>query len=124
MTIQQTLTIPKATRHLTVELSQPVPAGTVDMVLFFPAPVKAPVENTEGLSPRPRACTSLEEALADAARRREARKADPALRSLKKWHGVLENSEAWGKDVDVVAEIRKMRDEWGDPWTETAVQNG
>jgi hypothetical protein len=33
MTIQQTLTIPKATRHLTVDLPQPVPAGTVDVVL-------------------------------------------------------------------------------------------
>ena len=36
MTIQQTLTVPKATRHLTVDLPQPVPAGLVDVVLFFP----------------------------------------------------------------------------------------
>ncbi|GHT76517.1 hypothetical protein FACS1894124_8480 [Spirochaetia bacterium] len=36
MTIQQTLTIPKATRHLKVDLSQPVPAGTVDVILSFP----------------------------------------------------------------------------------------
>ncbi|GHT89518.1 hypothetical protein FACS1894137_18910 [Spirochaetia bacterium] len=35
MTIQQTLTVPKATKHLTVDLPQPVPAGMVDVVFSF-----------------------------------------------------------------------------------------
>ncbi|GHV85409.1 hypothetical protein AGMMS50230_10170 [Spirochaetia bacterium] len=59
--------------------------------------------------------STLEEALAEADRRSEARKANPSLYSLKDSHGILEHSKAWGKDVDVVAEIRKMRDEWDSP---------
>ena len=35
MTIQ--LTIPEATRRLTLDLPEPVPAGTVDVILSFPA---------------------------------------------------------------------------------------
>jgi hypothetical protein len=34
MTLQQTLTIPKATTHLSVDLSEPVPAGTIDVIVF------------------------------------------------------------------------------------------
>jgi hypothetical protein len=64
----------------------------------------------------PHVCTSLEEALQESAKRAAAESVDPSLGSLKHWHGALENSKAWGKNVDVVAEIRKMRDEWGDPW--------
>jgi hypothetical protein len=58
----------------------------------------------------------LQEILKTASEKAEARKNDPSLGSLKKWHGVLENSKAWGKDVDVVAKIRSMRDEWDDLW--------
>jgi hypothetical protein len=43
--------------------------------------------------------------------------------ALKKAHGALENSKAWGKDVDVITEIRKMRNEWDSPW-EAAGKNG
>jgi hypothetical protein len=66
----------------------------------------------------------VQEILRDGAAQAEARRKDPSLRSLKKWHGVLENSKAWGKDVDVVAEIHKMRDEWGNPWEEADGSNG
>ncbi|MDR2746872.1 MAG: hypothetical protein LBB77_05430 [Treponema sp.] len=56
--------------------------------------------------------TRLQEILKAASEKAEARQKDPSLGSLKKWHGVLENSKAWGRDVDVVAKIRAMRDEW------------
>jgi hypothetical protein len=40
--------------------------------------------------------------------------------ACKKAYGALEHSKVWGKDVDVVAEIRKMRDtEWPNLWEET-----
>jgi hypothetical protein len=143
MTLQQTIEIPRTTRHLAVDFPQDIPAGTVEMVLFFPAPAVSPVkakplvdeeinlrptseeirrisEEIDSLNLQP--ALSIEEALVEADRRAKAEAADPCLRSLKKWHGVWENSKAWGKDVDVVAEIRKMRDEWGDPWAEA--QNG
>jgi hypothetical protein len=68
-------------------------------------------------------CTSLEEALADGNRRAAAAEADPSLRSLKKWHGIWENSKAWGKDIDAVTEIRKMRDEWGDLWESSPLKD-
>jgi hypothetical protein len=35
MTIEQTLTIPKATRHLTVDLPEPVPEGTATFRLEY-----------------------------------------------------------------------------------------
>ena len=38
MTLQQTITIPNATKRLTVDLPEAIPAGTVDVVLFFPTP--------------------------------------------------------------------------------------
>jgi hypothetical protein len=38
MTIQQTLTIPEATRHLTVDLPEPVPAGTATFRLEWTPP--------------------------------------------------------------------------------------
>ncbi|GHT75456.1 hypothetical protein FACS1894124_6830 [Spirochaetia bacterium] len=68
----------------------------------------------------PHVCTSLEEALQESAKRAKAEAADPS--PLKKWHGVLENSKAWGKNVDVATEIRTMRDEWGDPWGDSPLQ--
>jgi hypothetical protein len=135
MTIQQTLIIPRATRHLTVELPQDIPAGTVDMVLSFPAPAVSPPsaefdEESLNLHPDPELVqkvkkevsglnfspcfSSLEDVLAEADSRAQAEEADPSLRSLKKWHGIWENSKTWGKDIDVTAEIRKMRDEWED----------
>jgi hypothetical protein len=48
MTLQQTLTIPKATRHLSVDLPEPIPAGTV--VLTFTLMPKA-TANTKPIDP-------------------------------------------------------------------------
>ena len=87
---------------------------------YTPEEIRRISEEIDRLNLQP--ALSIEEALAEADRRAKAEAIDPSLRSLKKWHGVWENSKAWGKDVDVVAEIRKMRDEWGDPWAEA--QNG
>ena len=54
MTVQQTLTIPKATTHLSVDLAQPIPAGEVDVVLFFPTPTadRLSKKSASGLTPR------------------------------------------------------------------------
>jgi hypothetical protein len=60
---------------------------------------------------------SVEDALKEGARRAHAEKADPTLRSLSKFHGVLKNSQVWNGDA--VEIIRRMRDEWDDPWGET-----
>jgi hypothetical protein len=38
MTLQQTLTIPKTTTHLSVDLSEPIPAGTATFWLEWAAP--------------------------------------------------------------------------------------
>ncbi|GHV08220.1 hypothetical protein FACS189485_19480 [Spirochaetia bacterium] len=150
MTIEKTLTIPKATRHLTIDLPQTVPAGTVNVVLSFPTPATdqktadqsvfsprpdVPGEDDEdGLNLHPTAeqiaeamaaigkvrfppsYATLEEAIAEADRRAEAAEADPSLYSLKEFHGIWKDSKAWGQDVDVEAEIRKMRDSKKDYW--------
>jgi hypothetical protein len=136
MTIEQTVEIP-ASHRLYLDLPSDVPIGKakVTIVPFAepPAqyaevipgyPYRVPTEE-EARQRRKRAetdalpvCKTVEEALKAGAAQAEARKADPSLGSLKHWHGILENSKAWGKDVDAVAEIRKMRDEWGDPWEE------
>ena len=68
--------------------------------------------------------TRLREILEAAAEKAKARKKDPFLGSLQRWHGVLKNSKAWGKDVDVVAKIRAMRDEWDDPWEKSPEETG
>jgi hypothetical protein len=54
MTVQQTLTIPKATTHLSVDLVQPIPAGEVDVVLFFPTPTtdRMPKKSASGITPQ------------------------------------------------------------------------
>lgn len=127
MTMHKILIIPKATRHLTVDLPQPVPAGTVDMVLSFPVPAEEQ-NAAEGLNLRPTAeqiaaargpirkapprqrFATLSEAAAEARRRAAAAEADPSLNSLKEFHGIWKASKSWGQDVDVEAEIRKIRD--------------
>jgi hypothetical protein len=147
MTIEQTVEIPVKPPlnmlHLDLPLPEDHPSGKVkvevrliqeEMVVSEP-PVqyteidrvryKVPTEEEahrwreEAIKNDPQ----VQEILKDGAAQAETRKADPSLRSLKKWHGVLENSKAWGKDVDVVMEIRKMRDEWGDPWEEAGGRN-
>jgi hypothetical protein len=145
MTIEKTLTLPKATRHLTVDLSQTVPAGTVNVVLSFPTPAtdQKPIipgeDDEDGLNLHPTAeqiaaaqgptrkgpqrqhFATLEEAIAEADRRAAAAEVDPSLNSLKEFHGIWKDSKAWGQDVDVEAEIRKMRDSKKDYW---GVKNG
>jgi hypothetical protein len=72
--------------------------------------------------------TRLQEILRESAEMAKARETPEGMAefrtAMKQAHGVLKNSKAWGKDVDVVAEIRKMRDEWGDPWEEAKKANG
>jgi hypothetical protein len=139
MTIEQTVEIP-ASHRLYLDLPGDVPIGKakVTIVPFAePAapqyaevipghPYRVPTEEEarQWREPLVKNDSRLQEILKSAAEQAEARKKDPSLRSLKKWHGVLENSKVWGKDVDVVAEIRKMRDEWGDPWEEAERKDG
>jgi hypothetical protein len=141
MTIEQTIEIPADGRlHLDLPLPENHPSGRVkvevrliqeeDVSSTQYAEVdgvryKVPTEE-EARRWRENAIKNdpqVREVLKAGAAQAEARKKDPSLGSLKKWHGVLENSKAWGKEVDVVAEIRKMRDEWDDPWEETNGRN-
>jgi hypothetical protein len=115
MTIQQTLTIPKATRHLTVDLPQTVPAGTVDVVLFFPTPEKKnenenPWMNWDFHKPLPHLPRTIEEALQMGEARAAAELADPSL-GIAKFQGCMKDSPTFFPG-DVAATIRKMRDEW------------
>jgi hypothetical protein len=112
MTIQQTLTIPKATRHLTVDLPQTVPAGTVDVVFSFPAPEKEnenPWMDWDFHKPLPDPRT-IEEALQMGAARAAAERADPSL-GIAKFQGCMKDSSTFFPG-DAVEIIRKMRDEW------------
>jgi hypothetical protein len=58
----------------------------------------------------------VQEILRAGAAQAEARASGLSGGSLKPWYGILANSKAWGKELDTVAEIRKLRDEWADPW--------
>jgi hypothetical protein len=145
MTIEQTIDIP-ANREVTIRLVAPesVPCGRRNVIVEFPDPkVRKPTDprsaipgenDKDGLNLHPTAeqiaaamagdeqgpelvsYETLEEALAASDRRLAAEKADPSLHSLKHWYGILKDSKAWGQDVNVEAEIRKMRDEWPDYW--------
>ncbi|GHV04665.1 hypothetical protein FACS189485_10490 [Spirochaetia bacterium] len=128
MTIQQTLTIPKATRHLKLRLDlvEPVPAGTVDVALSFPDSSESEdslesADSSESKNPwmdwdfhqplpEPR---SIEEALQMGDARVAAVRADPSL-GIAKFQGCMKDSPTFFPG-DVVATIRKMRDEW-DAW--------
>jgi hypothetical protein len=143
MTIQQTIDIPANRKvHFDLVLPETVPCGRTDVILDFPnePKVRKPGEDDEdGLNLHPTAeqiaaargpvskepfrpsYGSLEEVLAAAARRADAAEADPSLNSLKEFHGIWKDSKAWGQDVDVEAEIRKMRDSKKDYW---GVKNG
>jgi hypothetical protein len=124
-TVQQVIDIP-ASHRIILDVPEEIPAGPV-IITFAPAeqkPVHAKAEISPSYTPlephvgppRRQSCRNMEEAIAASERRREAAKTDPSVYSLKPWHGILKNSRAWGKHVDVVAEIRKMRDEWPDYW--------
>ncbi|WP_010253685.1 hypothetical protein [Treponema primitia] len=143
MSIQKTIENP-ASYRITVDVPREMPVGPI-ILTFAPAPAASqkPIipgeDNEDGLNLHPTAeqvtaamagvgkgtvqpsYDTLEEVLAAAEQRREAEKADPSLRSLKHWHGILKDSKAWGAHLDTNAEIRKMRDEWPDYWD---VKNG
>jgi hypothetical protein len=146
MTIEQTIDIPADRKvHFDLVVPESVPCGRTSVILEFPQEpkVRKPVvpgeDDEDGLNLHPTpeqiaaaqgpiskepfrpSYASLEEVLAAAARRREAEKTDPSLNSLEKFHGIWKDSKAWGQDVNVEAEIRKMRDEWPDYW---GVKNG
>jgi hypothetical protein len=108
MTIRQTIDIP-ANRKVHIDLMAPeiVPCGKTDVILEFPQEPEVRLRQS---------CRNREELIAASDRRLAAEKTDPSLRSLKRWHGILKNSKTWGRQVDVEAEIRKMRDEWPDYW--------
>ncbi|GHT86640.1 hypothetical protein FACS1894137_12500 [Spirochaetia bacterium] len=117
MPIQQTIEIPAHPKdgrlRLTLDVPREVPAGKT-ILTFTPAPVK---DDDAGLNRRlPRSCANLEEALAASDLRLEAAETDPSVYSLKRFHGIWKDSKAWGQDVDVEAEIRKMRDSKKDYW--------
>jgi hypothetical protein len=119
MPIHKTIENP-ASYRVTVDVPREMPVGPI-ILTFTPAAsldqrsVAGTPEPVDPWSNR-QSCRTMEEALAAAERRREAAKTDPSVYSLKPWHGILEHSKAWGKHVDVAAEIRKMRDEWPDYW--------
>jgi hypothetical protein len=139
MTIEQTVEIPEKPLvkmlHLDLPLPEDHPSGRVKVeVRLTPAQYaeidgvryKVPTEE-EARRWREDAIkndTRLQEILKIAAEHAEARRKDPSLDgSLKESYGVLENSKAWGKGIDVVAKIRQMRDEWDKP-LESEVKNG
>ncbi|GHV75153.1 hypothetical protein AGMMS49940_24550 [Spirochaetia bacterium] len=117
MTIQQTLTIPKATRHLKLRLDLPVPAGTVDVALSFPDSSESEDSKNPWMDwdfhqplPEPR---SIEEALQMGDARVAAVRANPSL-GIAKFQGCMKDSPTFFPG-DVAVTIRKMRDEW-DAW--------
>jgi hypothetical protein len=112
MTIRQTIEIPNATRHLTVDLPQTVPAGTVEVVLFFSTPAKEAGDhriNGDFHQPLPDPRT-VEEAQQMGAARAAAERADPSLCAFAGFQGIFKNSPNF--QGDSVAVIRAMRDEW------------
>jgi hypothetical protein len=124
MTIEQTIDIPANPPadwlHLDLPLPKKYPSGRVKVEVQITPVETASVPELEEIKTlrerlnrlMPRTYSTLDEAL-----KAGAAQSDPAHMAefrqvLKDTHGVLENSKAWGKDVDVVAEIRKMRNEW------------
>jgi hypothetical protein len=134
MTIQQTIDIP-ADRRLHVDLPETTPTGYAEVqitITFVPAPKKEePKLFTAKVPADPRpvtlvpihVCHTLDEARSDAARKSTPEAREEFCRVMQETYGALEHSKAWGQGVDVVAEIRKMRDEWGAPWAEALERN-
>jgi hypothetical protein len=125
MTIEQTVEIPDEPPmrflHLDLPLPAKHPSGRVRVeVQITPVETVAipDLEDIQKMRERlhklmPRTYSTLEEALIAGAAQSDPAHMTEFRHVLKETHGALENSKAWGKDVDVVAEIRKMRDEWG-----------
>jgi hypothetical protein len=119
MTLQQTITIPADRRvHLDWTLPEVASVGTATVILDFPTvPDKRRAETHVPVH----ICHTLDEARSDAARKSAPEAREEFRRVMRETHGALEHSKAWGRGIDVVAEIRKIRNEWGDPWAEAEV---
>jgi hypothetical protein len=127
MVIEQTVEIP-ANHRLILDLPLPenIPPG--------PARVVATIVPEQGQHTAPGEEDAREEAvkkdpqvqeiLRAGAARSEARASGLSEGSLKPWYGILADSKAWGKELDTVAEIRKLRDEWTDPWENSRKTDG
>jgi hypothetical protein len=64
-----------------------------------------------------RSYATLEDAIAAAEEQNTPEHRERFRQACKRAHGVLKDSKAWGQGVDVVAEIRKLRDEeWPNLW--------
>jgi hypothetical protein len=59
-----------------------------------------------------RVCRTIEEAESSMASQNNPEIREQFRQMLKRTHGALKDSKAWGKDVDVVAKIRSLRGEW------------
>jgi hypothetical protein len=121
MIIEQTVEIPVNHRLiLDLPLPENIPPGPARVVAtivpehgHYAAPSEEDARRRleEAVKNDPR----VQEILRAGAARAEARASGLSGGSLKPWYGILADSNAWGKELDTVAEIRKLRDEWGNP---------
>jgi hypothetical protein len=129
MTIEQTVEIP-ADRRLILDLPLPetIPAGparVVTTIVSEGARYKTPSgEETRRQDEAVKNDPLVQKILKAGAAQAEARKSGLSQGSLKQWYGILADSKAWGKELDAVTEIRRIRDEWGDPWEEAGNKHG
>jgi hypothetical protein len=124
MTIEQTVEIPAEPPmrflHLDLPLPQKHPSGRVKVEVQITPVETASVPGLEEIQEVrerlnkliPRTYSTLDEALKAGAAHSDPAHMAEFRQVLKETHGALENSKAWGKVVEGVAEIRKMRDEW------------
>jgi hypothetical protein len=134
MTIQQTIEIPASRRvYFDLPLPETTPTGYAEVQIIINLATAPKKEGSKpGLFTADRqsatlapihVCHTLDEARSDAARKSAPEAREEFRRVMRETHGVLEHSKAWGQGVDVVAEIRNMRDEWGAPWAEALERN-
>jgi hypothetical protein len=129
MIIEQTVEIP-ADHRLILDLPCSVPAGVKTRVvttIVSEGVQYKPLTEKEARQRREDAVKNdpqVQKILKAGAAQAEARKSGSSRSSLKQWYGVLADSRAWGKELDAVAEIRRIRNEWGDLWEEAKGKNG
>jgi hypothetical protein len=130
MVIEQTVEIP-ADRRLILDLPLPenIPPGPARVVAAIvpehgqhtaPGEEEARRRREEAVKNDPR----VQEILRAGAARAEARASGLSGGSLKPWYGILADSKAWGRELDTAAEIRRLRDEWADPWEKDGGKSG
>jgi hypothetical protein len=123
MTVQQTVDIP-AGRLLTIEVPREIPVGRAILTFTTASARDEGDEAAAILAEEARVrelnakypvhvCTTLAEAEAAAASQTTPEGREAFRKMLKRTHGALKNSKAWGRGVDVDAKIRALRDEWG-----------